>query len=59
VLRQAVRGREQTLGQDHEYTLNSKHWLGLVLYQQQKDSKAEEVLRQAVRERERTLCRDH
>jgi TolA-binding protein len=57
--RESVGALEQTLGQDYEYTLISKHGLGVALYRQNKQSEAEEVLRQAVRGREQTLGQDH
>ena len=57
--REPVGGLEQTLGQDSEYKLNSKHGLGVALYRQNKQSEAEEVLQQAVRGREQTLGQDH
>ena len=50
---------KQTLGQGHEDTLNSKHWLGQALYQQRKYSEGEELFRQAARGQERTLGQDH
>ena len=59
VLQQAVRGRERTLGQDHEHTLDSKYWLGVTLYRQKKYGEAEEMLQQVVRGWERTLRQDH
>jgi TolA-binding protein len=57
--REPMDGLEQTLGQDSEYKLNSKHRLGVALYRQNKQSEAEKVLRQAVRGREQTLGQDH
>jgi TolA-binding protein/tRNA A-37 threonylcarbamoyl transferase component Bud32 len=59
VFRQAMRGEERTLGQDHKNTLDSKSWLGTALYKQNKHNKAEEVLQQAVRGQERILGQDH
>jgi TolA-binding protein/tRNA A-37 threonylcarbamoyl transferase component Bud32 len=59
VLRQATRGQERTLGQDHEYTLDSKYCLGLALYNQNKHSEAENVFRQATCGWEQTLGQDH
>jgi serine/threonine protein kinase/tetratricopeptide (TPR) repeat protein len=59
VLRQAVSRWEQKLGKDHEYTLDSKHWLGRILYYQKKYGEAEEVLGQAVSRQEQKLGKDH
>ncbi|KAH8727327.1 hypothetical protein GQ44DRAFT_577220, partial [Phaeosphaeriaceae sp. PMI808] len=59
LLQQAADGREKTLGQDHEDTLRSKHWLGCTLYNQEKYSEAEERLQETVDGRERTLGQDH
>ncbi|KAK5011660.1 hypothetical protein LTR28_009894 [Elasticomyces elasticus] len=52
------KGREKVLGKEHEHTLWSKHWLGLVLYYQQKYAEAEEVLRQAVQGRENVVGKE-
>ena len=57
--RQAANGQERTLGQDHEDTLKSKHWLGIVLNHQEKNGEAEEQFRQAAYGREKTLGQDH
>jgi hypothetical protein len=44
MLQQAIHGQERTLRQDHKDMLNAKHWLGEVLYKQNKRSGSEQLL---------------
>ena len=54
-----VQGEEKVLGKEHNDTLDSKYWLGLALFRQQKHQEAEKVLRQAVQGQEKELGKDH
>jgi tetratricopeptide (TPR) repeat protein len=59
MFRQALQGREKTLGPDHEDTLYSAHSLGLSLYRQKGYKKAEAIFRQALQGRDRVLGHNH
>ncbi|KAK5000903.1 hypothetical protein LTR66_000320 [Elasticomyces elasticus] len=55
VLRQAIHGRKDELGEEHPDTLISMHYLGRALHRKRKHQEAEEVLRQASKGRENVL----
>ncbi|OQE13507.1 hypothetical protein PENFLA_c047G06958 [Penicillium flavigenum] len=59
MFRQALQGREKTLGPDHEDTFYSAHSLGLSLYRQKCYEEAETVFRQALQGRDRVLGHSH
>ncbi|KAI7205155.1 hypothetical protein KC365_g17711, partial [Hortaea werneckii] len=58
-IRQALRGRERVLGNEHPDTLSSVNSLALVLADQGKYEAAEDKIRQALRGRERVLGNEH
>ncbi|KAJ5243640.1 hypothetical protein N7489_003736 [Penicillium chrysogenum] len=55
MFREALQGREKTLGPNHEDTLNSTHRLGLTLYYQKRYKEAEIEFRRALQGREKLL----
>ncbi|CAG8241173.1 unnamed protein product [Penicillium nalgiovense] len=59
MFRQALQGREETLGPDHEDTLYSAHSLGLSFYRQKRYKEAETIFRQALQGRGRVLGHSH
>ena len=54
-----IQGQEKILSKEHKHTLDSKYWLGITLYEQQKYQAAEKVLQQAVLGQEKVLGKEH
>ena len=59
LFRQSTQKREKALGKEHVNTIESRYWLALTLYQQEKYSEAEQLFQQSVQEREKVLGKDH